>query len=243
MGKKSGGSLAKALSKEREASDPSSPNVSEEAILSVFEQMEQEVGDVSSEKEETDQSSPFLASKETDEEIIASGDDVQNEDDVGEYRKRVGRIYPKESIAIAEHWVDNIHSVLLGDNFFLFQFTEKHTGTSGFEFALRSLTSEEDAEVRGASVMNGWSSSPSNDALQLTLLEQLKYSLYSFKDKNFRGASLQDKDSFIGALPSFVRNRMIEQLQFFNMALDLASRGRGEFDLVKKYSALQPTFP
>lgn len=151
---------------------------------------------------------------------------------------RVISQYPKKSLEIANKIKDGLHQVLLGKNF-RYTFDEKDNDVDGLSFSFKSLSSIEDHSCKSIARENGWDRDMTQLSWEMFIFLKVRYSLISFCGQDMSDWNEEKKFAFIDKnIKAFVKTKMCEQYLIFEKALDLISRGKGEYDLVKKYSAL-----
>jgi hypothetical protein len=166
------------------------------------------------------------------EEIGVGPGETENEDSVraAEIRRR----FSPETIKIASSFVKDVHLVLLGGESFTYQFNHDDTGVSGLSFSFRSLNSKEDNDLRYECRKEGWDVQPTTQSIDLFYYEQICLSMVEYCGKNLQSMPKEKKRELIGRIPSFIMRTIYDKYNQFISALDLISRGEGEFDAVKK---------
>lgn len=181
-----------------------------------------------------DDSQFVFEDKKQDFESENNQDDVRQ--DPEEYR--IISQYPKKSLEIANKIKDGLHQVLLGKNF-RYTFDEKDNDVDGLSFSFKSLSSIEDHSCKSIARENGWDRDMTQLSWEMFVFLKVRYSLISFCGQDMSDWNEEKKFAFIDKnIKAFVKTKMCEQYLIFEKALDLISRGKGEYDLVKKYSAL-----
>lgn len=146
----------------------------------------------------------------------------------------IRRMYRPEILKIAESFVDQVGKVLLGSESFVYTFTAEDCGVDGLEFSFRSLSANDENELKYTSRMNGWDVNPTGQSVDLFYYEQILASMVDYCGKRLVGMDNEKKRELVGRIPSFIMKRVFEKYSDFQAALDLVSKGKGELDLVKK---------
>jgi len=144
-------------------------------------------------------------------------------------------VYSKKAREMALELSNNISQVLMGENFIVYEFSEKDTGIPGLSFSFRSLTSGEEQELLKMFRADGLDESRTIETWKIASWERVVWSIRSINNHiNMHKSSLEKRREILNKVPVFVMNCLTRNFDDFQGAVELLSVGKEGLDLVKK---------